>query len=201
MIHWFGHASLRFDGSKVIYTDPWELKTSEPKADIILITHEHFDHCSPPDVAKISKPTTVIVAPEDAAKKFKGLKVETLKPGDTKVINDVKVEAIPAYNTNKQFHPKGNNWVGYIFTLDGKRIYQAGDTDLIPEMKDIKADVVIVPIGGTYTMTAAEAAEAVNIIGPKTAIPIHWGKIIGSKSDVETFKKLVKCEVVALNME
>ena len=124
-----------------------------------------------------------------------------MKPGESTTANGVKIEAVPAYNINKQFHPKSNNWVGYIFTLDGQRIYQAGDTDAIPEMKNVKADVVLMPVGGTYTMTAQEAAEATNAINPKLAIPMHWGKIVGSANDAETFKKLVKCEVQILKLE
>ncbi|MBI2341157.1 MAG: MBL fold metallo-hydrolase [Deltaproteobacteria bacterium] len=201
MIHWFGHASFLFNGSKIIYTDPWELKKFEPKADIILITHEHYDHCSPNDVAKLSKPETIVIAPEDCAAKLKAKNIKTLKPGESTTIDGIKVETVLAYNLNKPFHKKSNNWIGYIFTLDGQRIYQAGDTDAIPEMKQIKADVVLVPIGGTYTMTAKEAAEAVSWIKPKIAIPMHWGKIVGNIEDAETFKKLVKCEVQILKAE
>lgn len=206
MIHWLNHhASLRFEaslpdgqGSKTIYTDPWEIKSTEPKADIILITHDHFDHCSPPDIEKIAKPETIIIATQGCVSKLKGYTVKTLKPGESTNVNGINIEAVAAYNINKQFHPKSNNWVGYIFTLDGKRIYQAGDADLIPEMKDIKADIVLLPIGGTYTMNATEAAEAVNLINPKLAIPIHCGKIVVNQNDPETFKKLAKCEVKIL---
>ncbi|PIR16409.1 MAG: Zn-dependent hydrolase, partial [Deltaproteobacteria bacterium CG11_big_fil_rev_8_21_14_0_20_49_13] len=199
MIKWFSHASFLFEGSKIIYTDPWELKRSELKADMVLITHDHFDHCAPGDVERVSKPSTVVVAPADCIKKLEvgGLKLEmrAVKPGETVTVADVKIEAVPAYNVNKQFHPKVNNWVGYIFTLDGERIYQAGDTDAVPEMNDIKADMVILPVGGTYTMTAEEAAGVVNKINPKLAIPMHFGKIVGSEEDAEKFKKLAMCEV------
>lgn len=198
MICWLGHASFRFLGSKIVYTDPYELKSSEPKADIILVTHDHFDHCVLEDVAKIIKPTTVVVAPADCIKKLHPLKFQSLRPGESTTIEGVKIEAVPAYNMNKNFHPKSNNWVGYVFTLDGQRIYQAGDTDLIPEMKNIKADIVLMPVGGTYTMTAEEAANAVNQINPKLAIPMHWGKIVGTSADAEKFKKLCKCEVQIL---
>jgi L-ascorbate metabolism protein UlaG (beta-lactamase superfamily) len=109
-------------------------------------------------------------------------------------VQGVKIEAVPAYNINKQFHPKSNGWVGFVFTLDGERIYQAGDTDLIPEMKDIKADVALLPVGGTYTMTAKEAAEAADWIKPRLAIPMHYGKNVGSLADAEEFKRLAKCE-------
>ncbi len=202
MIHWLGHASLRFDGSKIIYTDPYQLKSSEPKADIVLITHAHYDHCVPEDVAKIAKPSTIVVAPTDCAKQFSSkFTIQSLRPGESTTIDGVKIEAVPAYNTNKEFHPRSNNWVGYIFTLDGERIYQAGDTDAIPEMNSISADIVLLPIGGTYTMTATEAAEVVNRINPKLAIPMHWGKIVGTAHDAETFKKLCKCEVKILKEE
>ena len=205
MIKWFSHASFLFEGSKIIYTDPWELKRSELKADMILITHDHFDHCAPGDVERVSKPSTVVVAPADCIKKLEvgGLKLEmrAVKPGETVTVADVKIEAVPAYNVNKQFHPKVNNWVGYIFTLDGERIYQAGDTDAVPEMNDIKADMVILPVGGTYTMTAEEAAGVVNKINPKLAIPMHFGKIVGSEEDAEKFKKLAMCEVQILKPE
>ena len=205
MIKWFSHASFLFEGSKIIYTDPWELKRSELKADMVLITHDHFDHCAPGDVERVSKPSTVVVAPADCIKKLEvgGLKLEmrAVKPGETVTVADVKIEAVPAYNVNKQFHPKVNNWVGYIFTLDGERIYQAGDTDAVPEMNDIKADMVILPVGGTYTMTAEEAAGVVNKINPKIAIPMHFGKIVGSEEDAEKFKKLAMCEVQILKPE
>jgi len=205
MIKWFSHASFLFEGSKIIYTDPWELKRSELKADMVLITHDHFDHCAPGDVERVSKPSTVVVAPADCIKKLEvgGLKLEmrAVKPGETVTVADVKIEAVPAYNVNKQFHPKVNNWVGYIFTLDGERIYQAGDTDAVPEMNDIKADMVILPVGGTYTMTAEEAAGVVNKINPKLAIPMHFGKIVGSEEDAEKFKKLAMCEVQILKPE
>lgn len=192
----------RPEGHLYRYTDPWELKASEPKADIVLITHDHFDHCVPEDVKKVAKPSTVVVAPQDCIKKLgPGFKVNVIRPGETVTIEGVGIEAVPAYNINKQFHPRSNNWVGYIFTLGGERIYQAGDTDLIPEMRDIKADIAILPIGGTYTMTPEEAAEAASWIGPKIVIPMHFAKIVGKISDAEKFKMLCKCEVRVLRPE
>jgi len=201
MIRWLGHASFLFEGSKIIYADPWELKRGEPKADIVLVTHDHFDHFSPADIAKVAKDTTVVVATKDSAAKLKDIDVRIIKPGDRITAGGVEIEAVSAYNTNKQFHPKANGWVGYIFTLDGERIYQAGDTDLIPEMKSVRADTVILPVGGTYTMTAKEAAEAVAWIKPKLAIPMHWGKVVGSAKDADEFARLCKCEVRVLKAE
>lgn len=199
MIHWHGHASTRIDASKIIYIDPWEIK-SGPKADIILITHSHYDHLSEPDIKKLSKPETEIVCTADSAAKLKG-NVHVVKPGDVVEVCGVKIEAVSSYNLHKQFHPRSNNWVGYIINIDGKRIYQAGDTDLIPEMKEIDVDIAMLPIGGTYTMTAEEAATACEWIKTKEVIPIHWGKVVGSEKDVEEFKKSCKSKVTVLTKE
>lgn len=186
-IFWLGHSSVMIKSDKVIYIDPWKLKQAE-KADVILISHNHFDHFSPEDVDKIRKDGTVVVCPSDCS----GLqaKVLNVKPGDKIEANGVPVEVVPSYNTNKEFHPKANNWVGFIVTVDCKRIYYCGDTDFIPEMKQIKADIVVIPVGGTYTMTAEEAANAVNAIKPELAIPIHYDDIVGTVKDAEKFAKL-----------
>ena len=194
-IHWLGHASIKITGSKVIYVDPWKIK-GEP-ADLILITHSHYDHCSADDIKKVTKESTVIVATADS--NLEAAKV--VKPGDTLDIDGVKIEAVPAYNLGKPFHPKSNNWVGYVITVDGKRIYVAGDTDKIPEMHDLKEiDVALLPIGGTYTMNAEEAAEAAQMFNPKVVVPIHWGDIVGSAGDVEKLKQQIN-NVIVLNEE
>jgi len=191
-IHWLGHASFRIDGSKRVYIDPWKLpkETEARKADIILITHEHFDHFSKRDVQKIRTPETVVVCTPDVGKKLKGKHIRRVKPGGRVQIGKVLVEAVPAYNIEKRFHPRGKNWVGYVLTLDGVRIYHAGDTDFIPEMKNLKnIDIALMPVGGTYTMDAKEAAEAVKTFRPKLAIPMHYGDIIGSEKDAQYFQK------------
>ena len=193
-IHWLGHASFKITGEKTVYIDPWKLKEGEP-ADIILITHDHYDHLSVEDVAKIATNTTWIVTTPDAAAKLTG-NVKTVKPGDSLEVEGIKIEAVPAYNVNKDFHPKGNNWVGFIVTINGKRIYHPGDCDYMPEMNDVNADIVLVPVGGTYTMTAEEAAQAVNAINPEAAIPMHYDDIVGSIADAEKFKELCKSPVV-----
>lgn len=201
MLHWLGHASFRMEAKngKVIYTDPWEVK-STAKADLILITHEHYDHCSPEDVKKLSKPDTVVVAPADCGAKL-GQPIQTLKPGQSGTFAGFTVAAVPAYNVNKDFHQKAKQWVGYIVTVDGQRIYQAGDTDLIPEMKEVVCDVALLPVGGTYTMSAAEAAQAATMIQAKEFVPMHWGKIVGSRADAEAFRKAVKGRVTVLMPE
>src|SRR5574342_398215 len=134
-MEWLGHDTFKIEsGGKVIYTDPFKLIPGLPKADLILVTHEHYDHCSPEDLSKIATKDTVIVAPGDCGGKLKG-NVKRVKPGDKLTVQGVDIEAVPSYNTNKQFHPKSNGWVGYIVTVEGQRIYIAGDTDHIPEMK------------------------------------------------------------------
>ncbi len=196
-IKWLGHASILIKDGKIIYIDPWQVKNDYPKADLILITHEHYDHCSPADVSKIQKPETIIVAPADCAKKLSG-KIKIVKPNEKIEAAGISIETVPAYNLNKPFHSKTNNWVGYIVTVNGVRIYHAGDTDFIPEMNKIKTDIAFVPIGGTYTMTASEAAQAVNAIKPFIAVPIHFGSIVGTSKDAQAFKAQAKVEVKIL---
>ncbi len=197
---WLGHDSFRIVAPEgVIYVDPWKLKGGE-KADLILITHEHHDHLSPEDVKRLQKPDTVIVTIAAAAKQLQG-DVRVVKPGDTLSVKGVHIQAVPAYNPNKQFHPKAAGHVGFVFTAGGRTIYHTGDTDLIPEMAHIQADVLLVPVGGKYTMTASEAAQAVNRIQPKVAVPMHWGDIIGSRADAERLKAESKTRVEILEAE
>jgi L-ascorbate metabolism protein UlaG (beta-lactamase superfamily) len=190
-ITWFGHSSIKIKGNKTVYIDPWKLQDFDP-ADLILISHSHYDHLSPEDVKKIQKEDTVIITTSDCASQVSG-DVREVKPGDVVQVGNIEIKAVPSYNTNKAFHPKANNWVGFVVTMEGKKIYYCGDTDIIPEMDDIKADIMIVPVGGTYTMTAEEAARAVNTVNPEVAIPIHYGDIVGSLDDAKLFKEL--CEV------
>jgi L-ascorbate metabolism protein UlaG (beta-lactamase superfamily) len=200
-IHWLGHDTFRIEGERTIFTDPFELRKRDT-ADIILITHEHYDHCSPEDVEKIQGADTVIVATEDCGEKLKG-NVRTVRPGDRITVEGVEIEAVPSYNTNKEFHTKARNWVGYVFTVNGQRIYLAGDTDRIPEMKEIRCDIALLPVSGTYVMTAEEAAQAALDIKPATAIPMHYGAIVGDESDAERFRKALegRIDVVILSQE
>lgn len=197
-IKWLGHASFRIDGKNAtVYIDPWKLKEAVP-ADVICITHSHFDHLSEEDVAKIRKPTTVIIGPSDCAGGF-GDSFKIIEPGGSLTVGEVTVEAVPAYNTDKDFHPKGKNWVGYIVTVDGVRIYHAGDTDVIPEMSNVCSDVALVPVGGTYTMTVPQAAEAIGKINPKIAVPMHCGDIVGTLDDRTAFKSKASSTTIILD--
>ncbi|MFN2235877.1 MAG: MBL fold metallo-hydrolase [Anaerolineales bacterium] len=193
-IHWLSHASFRIDADDLtIYIDPWQLADSSPPADIILITHDHGDHCSPEDVAKIQKEETIIVTIAASASKLSG-QINIVQPGEKFSIKGVDIEAVPAYNLTKfrspgnPFHPKEAGHVGFIITIDGTRIYHTGDVDIIPEMESIETDVVLIPVSGTYVMTAEEAIEAVKLIQPKIAIPMHVGRGIGGLEMAEQFK-------------
>ncbi len=197
-IEWLGHAGFKIKGENVIYIDPYNIQPEE-KADIILITHGHYDHCSVDDIKGLIKEGTFILATTDCSSKlsnFQGIKVQPVKPGKKFEVLGLRIETVPAYNINKNFHEKSNEWVGYVVEMDGKRIYHAGDTDFIPEMKEIKnIDVALLPVGGTYTMDANDAAKAVNAIRPKVAVPMHYGSIVGTESDAKKFKDLCNCEV------
>lgn len=196
-IKWLGHATVQIKNDKVIYIDPWKLRGTEEQADIILITHDHYDHCVPEDVAKIQGEKTIIVTTADCAQKLSG-DVRVIAPGQRLIVEGVEVEAIPAYNLDKDFHPQTNGWVGFIVNIGGQRIYHAGDSDFTPEMGQIQADIVLLPVGGTYTMTAEEAAQAANAIGPRYAIPIHYGTIVGSEKDAQKFQELCQVPVEVL---
>jgi L-ascorbate metabolism protein UlaG (beta-lactamase superfamily) len=198
-IEWLGHDGFRINASKTIYFDPFQI-TGGPEADLIFISHDHFDHCSPDDVAKIQGDKTAIITEPNSAQKLSG-DVKTLKPGDTLEIEGVKIEAIPSYNTDKDFHPKKNNWLGFIVEVDGVRIYHTGDADFIPEMKSMAVDIALLPVSGTYVMNADQAVEAAQAINPKVAIPMHYGAIVGSEEDAQKFKQALegKVEVVVLS--
>ena len=186
------HSSIRINREKVMYIDPYNVDKNYNDADVIFITHDHFDHFSEEDIKKVMKDNTVMVVPKGMYEKATGLgftddTIIEVEPNQRNEIQGIAFETIPAYNVNKQFHPKENGWVGYILTIDGVRYYIAGDTDITEENKQVQCDVAFVPVGGTYTMTAQEAAELVNIIKPNIAVPIHYGSVVGSKQDAENF--------------
>jgi L-ascorbate metabolism protein UlaG (beta-lactamase superfamily) len=193
---WLGHDAFRLQvGGMTLYFDPFKLGAHPAPADLICISHEHYDHCSPEDVAKIQGPQTVILTEPQAAKKLTG-GVRALKAGERVTHGPFTVEAVPAYNTNKKFHPQANRWLGFVVTVEGLRIYHAGDTDLIPEMGEVKADIALLPVSGTYVMTPEEAAQAALAIRPQVAIPMHYGGgVVGTADDAARFAKALAGKV------
>jgi len=200
-LHWLGHASFRFDGPPTIYIDPTSLGSEKPQADVILISHEHDDHYSPSILKQISGPETVIVTSQRVAERLEKVEgvegqVRALQPGERTTVGEVEIETVPAYNVTKSYHPKSAGNLGFIVTWRGERLYFAGDTDRIPEMAEVQCDVALLPIGGTYTMDAEEAAQAAADIGPRVAVPMHT-----RNADPEQFRSLCDCQVVVMEIE
>lgn len=197
----FTHSSIRIKGNSfTVYADPFEIKNESHDADYVLITHQHYDHFSPDDIRKVIKDTTILVAPEsmlDDARKLEGevKEIVGVKPGVYREIKGLELETVPAYNALKPFHPKHADWVGYIVMIDGKRIYIAGDTDETKEAKEVRCDIAMIPIGGTYTMDAKKAADLIDTIRPEYVIPTHYGSVVGKPSDAQTFASLLKSPV------
>ena len=194
------HSSIRIIKNKVIYIDPFKIDKSYNDADIVFITHDHFDHYSEEDIDKVINENTTIIIPEELLTKILGKGINknaviTVESNKEYMVQGIKFETIPAYNTNKTFHPKENDWVGYIITLDGIRYYIAGDTDITEENRKVKCDVAFVPVGGTYTMDFKEAAQLINEIQPKIAVPIHYGSVVGTKQDATDFIKLLHSSI------
>ena len=199
------HSSIKFSKGVIIYFDPFKIEKNFNDADIIFITHNHYDHYSEEDIDKVKRQDTVIVAPEDLLTKllkkgFEKHNIISVKPNENYTVKGIKFSTIPAYNINKQFHPKKNEWVGYLLDLEGVIYYIAGDTDITEENRKVKCDVAFVPVGGTFTMDYKEAAELINEIKPKIAVPTHYGSIVGGKGDGANFSRLVnseiKCEIL-----
>ena len=194
------HSSIRINKEKTIYIDPFRIDRNYNDADIIFITHDHYDHYSEEDIDKVINENAVIVIPEELLTKVlkKGINknaIITVEPNQKYMVQGIKFETVPAYNTNKIFHPKENGWVGYVIEINGIKYYIAGDTDITEENKKVKCDVAFVPVGGTYTMDFKEAAQLVNQIQPKVAVPIHYGSVVGTKQDAEEFIKLLHTNI------
>ena len=188
---WFRQSAFRWlDDERTIYLDPWGTPAGAPPADLILITHAHFDHFQPDEIARLSGPSTKLVAPRDVAAELTG-DVTAVAPGQSHEVAGVRFTTVPAYNTREEalaFHPKANRWVGYVLELGGRTYYHAGDTDHAPELDDVRADVAFVPIGGHFTMDALQAADLVKAIGPTLAVPMHFGFVVGTRHDGERFR-------------
>lgn len=190
--------SIRIEGSKILYFDPFQVEDTSHDADIIFITHEHFDHFEPDSIAKVKKDSTLLAAPESMKKKVlseSGLapdKCVFYGPGETHEQNDIVIETVPAYNKLKPFHPKMKKWLGYIVKMDDIRYYVAGDTDVNEDIKKVQCDVAMIPIGGHYTMDKKQAAEYIAELKPKAVIPTHYGSIIGDTADGQEFETYLK---------
>ena len=202
-LQWLGHSGFLIKNHRTIYIDPFNIKEDSEKADIVLITHSHYDHCSIADIKHIIKKGTKIILTADSQSKITRLDVpvdiQIVEPNQELTFGELKISTLPAYNLDKQYHPKEEGWVGYIVKMNDVIIYHAGDTDLIPEMQKLtghnqqnKQFIALLPVGGKFTMNAEEAAEAAKLIKPALAIPMHYANIIGTNDDAEEFVKL--CE-------
>ena len=191
------HSSIKIESEgKIIYADPFRIKEEKHDADLIVITHSHYDHFSEEDILRVKNDKTKIVITTDLFERtielgFEERNITVVIPNNLYNILNIEINTIPAYNANKKFHLKENNWVGYILTIENKKVYIAGDTDVVEENKNIQCDIALVPVGGTYTTTYSEAAELVNKLKPKIAIPIHYAEIVGNKEDAIKFKENV----------
>lgn len=211
-LNWLGHAGFLIRNSRIIYVDPYNIKEGE-KADIILITHSHYDHCSVVDLNKIVKNGTKILLPADCQSKITRsevpIQIVVVEPGQEIEIADVKISTIPAYNIDKPFHAKEEGWVGYLIKMNDILIYHAGDTDKIPEMQRLtgfkkpgKEFIALLPVGGRFTMSVEEAVEAAKLIKPSLAIPMHYGSVVGSEDDANEFVEMCKEEGInAMRLE
>ncbi len=194
LLSWLGHASFQISGTKTIYIDPWKIDGEPHDGDIVLVSHSHFDHFSVDDIRSVLKEDGKIVGSADVIEDLG--RGDSLAPGAEIDFGPVHIEGVAAYNVEKEFHPKENDWLGFVVEMDGMRIYYTGDTDAADEMKALeKIDLVLIPVGGTYTFDALEAAEAVNGLKPKRAIPYHWGDVVGNRKDAQRFGKKAEVEV------
>jgi len=200
-LKWLGHAGFMIKNHLTIYIDPYNIKEGLPKADIILITHSHYDHCSLEDLNKIVQEKTKIICTADCQSKITkfevNVKIDLLEPNQELDLGTIRISTLPAYNLDKDFHTKESHWIGYLIKMNGIAIYHAGDTDLIPEMQKLTGHqegnfIALLPIGGRFTMTAEEASEAAKLIKPSLAIPMHYGSIVGTEEDAKEFVELCK---------
>ena len=194
------HAGFRLSsGGVTVYIDPFNVPRSTNDGDVVICTHDHYDHCSPEDVRKVARKDAVIVASVNCESKVKklGFEYKILKPGEAVFIRGIEVKAVPAYNVGKRFHTRDYQGIGVVVKLAGVSAYHAGDTDFIPEMEKLKGvvDVALLPVSGVYVMDASEAARAALAITPKVAIPMHYGEIVGSASDAEAFKRALEGKI------
>jgi len=201
-VEWLGHASFKIRSSTAtIYTDPFQIRQRAKDGDVVTCSHDHYDHCSVEDIAKVIRDDGVIVAARNCEPKIRSLKnpKTLLSPGEAATVKNVRIQAMPAYNVGKRFHPREYGGVGFLMEVEGVRIYHAGDTDLIPEMKSLagQVEVALLPVSGVYVMDVDEAVEAAKLIRPRLAIPMHYGSIVGDEQQARLFKEKLRgiCEV------
>ena len=196
-VQWLNHASFKITNDLTIYIDPWKLPDAPHDASVVLVSHSHYDHFNQEDIEKVSAGDTQFLAPADVPFGLPNSRV--IAPGGSLDLAGATVQAIAVYNPSKDFHPQVNSWVGFVIEIESKRIYYAGDTDLIAEMDALgRIDLALLPVGGIYTMNAGEAAAAVKRIKPACAIPYHWGDIVGSSSNAQHFAEQADCPVTLL---
>lgn len=202
-IEWLGHSGFLIKNHKVIYIDPYNIKEGLEKADYILITHGHYDHCSIADIKNILKPGTKILLTADAQSKTTRFEIpidiQIVQPNKEYIFGELKISTVPSYNLESSAHPKNEGWVGYIIKMKDICIYHAGDSDLIPEMQKLTGYnqpstkfISLLPIGGRFTMNVEDAVKAAKLIKPYLVIPMHYGSIVGERKDAEEFVELCK---------
>ena len=199
------HSSIRCGGDTVLWFDPYRVAAEPHDGDVIFVTHSHSDHLSPDDIRRVMKPDAVLVLPESCRQAaldtgFAARQLMPVRPGARYEVRGVTFETVPAYNLNKKFHPRANNWVGYVVTVDGLRFYVAGDTDDTPEARAVRCDAAFLPAGGTYTMTAREAAALAAYIRPQAAVPTHYGCIVGERTDGAAFAAALPADISAVQL-
>ena len=197
------HSSIRIAKEKIVYIDPFRIKEVPHDADFIFITHSHYDHFSTEDILKVAKIDTSFVTVQETKSSLElmGIPEEQIiivEPNNKYEVQEIKFETVSSYNENKKYHPKENNWVGYIIELNGIKYYIAGDTDNISEIQNIKCDIAFLPIGGEFTMNAKEGANLANKLDVKVIIPTHYGELVGTKEDLEQFIKLTEKQIKVL---
>ncbi len=192
-INWLGHAGFRIDAGQTVYIDPFQIDPG-PKADLVLISHSHYDHCSPEDLAQIVGDETIIITEKSAAAQLNG-NIRVMAPGDYLDIEGIGIEAVAAYNTDKHFHPQSNGWLGFVLTIEGVRIYHTGDSDFIPEMESVQADIALLPVSGTYVMDPRQAVAAARAINPDYVIPMHYGEIVGDANQAAEIKTALEGDI------
>ena len=191
-------SSIRIEGSKILYFDPFQMREAAHDADIIFITHEHYDHFEPESIVKVKKESSFLVAPESMKKKVLSSSVAAKEqclfygPDEAHKLGDIAIKTVPAYNKLKPFHPKGKKWLGYAVTMDNICYYISGDTDVTEDIRKVRCDVALIPVGGFYTMDVIQAAEYIADLKPRAVIPTHYGDIAGKKTDGMDFMRALE---------